>query len=116
MKKMLLGILLLLLIIAAVSINSYILNSRLNEIKTEVIETLSLSPDLAEDVLKTCFEKWKEYHVYFRVILSDGRLEKVSDAFFDCIAYPEGIISRNKLIYEIEQLIESERLSAPSIF
>ena len=116
MKKMLLGILLLLLIIAAVSINSYVLNSRLNDIKNVVIETRSLSPDLAEDVLKSCFEKWKDYHGYFKVILSDGRLEKVSDAFFDCIEYPEGIIRRNKLIYEIEQLIESERLSFPSIF
>ena len=110
MKKMLLGIFLLLLIIAAVTINSRAMHSILTEMQEGIIESLSLPSSSAEAHIKESFREWEENRKYLALMISESRLDVVSNAYFECMENPNLIISRNKLIYEISQLIKSEKL------
>lgn len=116
MKKMLLGIILMLAILAAVSVNSRIINNKVTEVKDDIIESLALPPAAADNFLKENFRKWEENVKYLRIIISESRLEKISEAYFVCMNSPDSIILRNKLIYELDQLIKSEKICLQSIF
>lgn len=116
MKKMLLGIFLLLVIFTVVSINSWIISSRLSEMKNGIIESLALPPSDADNYLKENFRCWEENTKYLRLIISESKLEKISDSYFECMNSPYSIMIRNKLIYELDQLIESEKICLQSIF
>lgn len=116
MRKMLIGIILLIIIMFSVSINSLFLNKCLSEIQNGLIESLSLSPSYAENMVRESFQKWEKYSRYLKVVISENRLEKISESYFACIQNPSDVIQRNKLIYEIDQLKKSEKMNIQSIF
>ncbi len=116
MKKMLLGVFLLLAVIAAVSINSHIIRSKLSETRNEIVESLLLPASIADNYLKESFRKWVENGKYLRLIMSESSLTTISECYFECMNMPESINLRNKLIYKLTQLIESESVSLQSIF
>lgn len=116
MKKMLLGILILLLIIVSVTINSRIMHNKLTELQDGIIESLSLPPVLAEISIKESFENFEKSKSYLALMINESRLDVISDAYFECMKYPDMLISKNKLIYELSQLLKSEKLCIESIF
>ena len=116
MKKMLLGILILLLIIVSVTINSRIMHKKLTELQDGIIESLSLPPVLAEISIKESFENFEKSKSYLALMINESRLDVISDAYFECMKYPDMLISKNKLIYELSQLLKSEKLCIESIF
>ena len=116
MKKMLLGIFLLLLIIVAITVNSRIVHHRLTEMQDAVIETLSLPPSISETLIEKSFREWEQSRKYLALLINESRLDVISNAYFECMRYPDLIIMKNKLIYEIKQLIRSEKLFLESIF
>ncbi len=116
MKKMLLGIFLMLLIIAAINVNSRIMNNRLTEMQGSIIESLSLPPAQSEIFIKESFREWEESRKYLAILINESRLDIISNAYFECMKNPEMLIMKNKLIYEISRLIKSEKLYLECIF
>ena len=116
MKKMLLGIFLLVMIIAAVTVNSCVMHNKLTQLQESLIESLSLSPSLFEDFIEESFREWEEKKKYLGLMISENRLDIISDAYFECLKSSDMLITKDKLIYEISQLIKSETLYLDSIF
>ncbi|MBE7017349.1 MAG: hypothetical protein E7420_04245 [Ruminococcaceae bacterium] len=116
MKKMMLGIILLLLTTIAVSVNSYFVDNKLSEIRNGLIDSLPMPSSNAESYVKKSFQSWEDSCRYLRIVISDSRLEKISDGYFMCLENPHEITLRKKLINEIEELIKSEKISIQSLF
>ncbi len=116
MKKMLLGIFLLLLIIVSITLNSRIMHHRLTEMQNNIIESLSLPPSLSDALIKKSFREWETNKKYLALLINESRLDVISNAYFECMKYPDLLIAKNKLIYDIRELIRAEKLYPESIF
>lgn len=116
MRKMLMGLLVLAVIFSATLVNNVYLNLEISAIKKELQDAFSLDGEEASAAVKRGYERWESTRTYRNIILRENKCETISEGFIACLTEPEEEGLKENLLFQLDSLIEGEKISIETIF